>query len=250
MNSTDLYKIPRWKVWTGDGSFQQALKAAEKLGYSLNGPIAEAGDFNSLYGYPSGILMINTKVSGPDAKAVFDDDPETEVFLWKNGVLCYFKEPQDLPENWKMRCDGRVMSARTAANSLGYEFISNEQGTFDNYDLCALYGSKESSGRNSLTYLVAEDEWYFTESKDRQKAIEVFLWSDGTINTLPEVIVPPVQTERSPHRLQSRRSWLQARLKEVADAIASAASNDGLVDSALEHEVVYLIQEINKLAKA
>lgn len=143
---------------------------------------------------------------------------------------------------WKLWCPGENFAkARAAANAAGFQFDGVPQSLYDSQGYEALYG--DDSCGNSLSYSRAGHREFF----ERETSTEVYLWSDGSIQPLPEVAVPSMAPGIK--SLPTRRAWLQGRLSAVADAISASALNNENVPFEWERELSDLISEIRKLPK-
>jgi len=143
---------------------------------------------------------------------------------------------------WKLWCPGDDFAkARAAANSAGFRFSGPEQTVYDSRGFEALYG--DGSYGASLSYSTSGNAEFFS----KEAAREVFLWSDGSIQPLPEVQVPSMAPGIK--SLPARRAWLQGRLSAVADAISTAALNNENVPFEWERELSDLVSEIRMLQK-
>ena len=143
---------------------------------------------------------------------------------------------------WKLWCPGENFAkARIAANEAGFKFYGAEQAMYDSKGHEALYGDGGES--DYISYSRGGHREFF----DEQPATEVYLWSDGSIQPLPEVAVPSMAPGIK--SLPTRRAWLQGRLSAVADAISASALNNENVPFEWERELSDLISEIRKLPK-
>lgn len=131
--------------------------------------------------------------------------------------------------------------ARKEASKQGFNFFGSDPGIYDERGFPALYGEADKT----LAYSGSGSADFFRV----KAATEVFLWSDGTIQRVPEVRFPVEAEAKAPGLLPSRRQWMNDRIAAISSEMTNAALNNENIPFEWERELSDLISEVRKLSK-
>lgn len=132
-------------------------------------------------------------------------------------------------------------AARKEASKQGFNFCGSKPDVYDDRGFPALYGEPNMA----LAYSGTESADFYRVGQ----ATEVFLWSDGTIQRVPEVRFPVEAEAKAPGLLPSRRQWMNDRIAAISSEMTNAALNNENIPFEWERELSDLISEVRKLSK-